>query len=246
MPLVQVKGCSGLNFTASHSNKYCAIFALISFDTMAEQNYKIFINGHTLVITNNNQFSNKLSESHKTADLEKMLQRLTSGQFEGKPNIVFKTTNTGELFKQVKRHFKLIKAAGGVVFNEYGQLLLIKRLGMWDLPKGKLEEGEDQRLAALREVHEECGLNFLGILGKLTNTYHAYHLKGRWILKRSAWYKMIAWGDISVQPQVEEDITEVRWVDKDFITDPEFETYDSLKELFSSIEFPKRHKHLEE
>jgi 8-oxo-dGTP pyrophosphatase MutT (NUDIX family) len=143
-------------------------------------------------------------------------------------------------FAKVRKQFKVIKAAGGVVFNEDGQLLLIKRLGLWDLPKGKLEEGEDQRLAALREVHEECGLNFLGILKKMTNTYHVYFLKGRWILKKTAWYKMIAWGDISVQPQVEEDITEVRWVDKAFIDDPGFETYESLQELFRSLEFPKR------
>lgn len=195
------------------------------------------------MLTNNNHFSNKESESHRASELEKILQRLTSGTFEGKPYIVFKSEHPGELFKRLKKHFKLIKAAGGVVFNEFGQLLLIKRLGVWDLPKGKIEEGEDQRLAALREVHEECGLNFLGILGKMTNTYHVYHLKGRWILKRSAWYKMIAWGDISVQPQVEEDITEVRWVDKTFIQDKKFETYDSLRDLFEMIEFPRKHKH---
>ena len=70
-----------------------------------------------------------------------------------------------------------------------------------------------------------------------------YHLKGRWILKRSAWYKMVAWGDISVQPQLEEDITEVRWVDKSFIQAKDFETYDSLKDLFAAIEFPRKHKH---
>lgn len=210
---------------------------------MAEQNYKIFINRHTIVLTSNNQFSNKDSESFRASELDKVLQQLTSGTFEGKRYLVFKSSQPGELFKKLKKHFKLIKAAGGVVFNEFGQLLVIKRLGMWDLPKGKLEPGEDQRLAALREVHEECGLNFLGILGKVANTYHVYHLKGRWILKRSAWYKMAAWGDITVEPQTEEDITEVRWVDKDFIKDKAFETYDSLKDLFESIEFPRRIKH---
>lgn len=195
------------------------------------------------MLTSNNQFSNKDSESFRASELDKVLQQLTSGTFEGKRYLVFKSSQPGELFKKLKKHFKLIKAAGGVVFNEFGQLLVIKRLGMWDLPKGKLEPGEDQRLAALREVHEECGLNFLGILGKVANTYHVYHLKGRWILKRSAWYKMAAWGDITVEPQTEEDITEVRWVDKDFIKDKAFETYDSLKDLFESIEFPRRIKH---
>lgn len=211
---------------------------------MAEQNYKIFINQHTIVLTNNNQFANnKECDNFRSNSLDKVLQQLTSGTFEGKKYLVFKSEHPGELFKRLRKHFKLIKAAGGVVFNEDGQLLLIKRLGLWDLPKGKLEPGEDQRLAALREVHEECGLNFLGILGKVANTYHVYHLKGRWILKKSAWYRMAAWGDVSVTPQLEEGITEVCWVDKAFIKAKGFDTYDSLRDLFDAIEFPKKHKH---
>lgn len=182
-------------------------------------------------------------ESIKEKHLSDTIHRLTSSTYKGKKNLLFIHEHPIILFNKFKKQFKMIKAAGGVVFNEDGELLLIRRLGLWDLPKGKLEEGEDQRLAALREVHEECGLNFIGILKKLCNTYHAYQLKGRWILKRCAWYTMIAWGDISVQPQVEEDITEVRWVKKDFIRSPDFDTYDSLRELFASIEFPKQHKH---
>lgn len=244
MPLVQVNGFSTFNFTASHSSKDCAIFALISEDNMAEQNYKIFINGHTIVLTNNNQFANNSNaEKRRVTELNTIIQQLTSGTFIGKPEIVFKSDSPGELYKSLRKNFKLIKAAGGVVFNEEGQLLLIKRLGKWDLPKGKLEDGEDLKLAALREVHEECGLNFLGILGKVGNTYHAYLLKGRWILKKTAWYRMVAWGDNEVTPQIEEDITEVIWVEKDFIKAKNFDTYDSLRELFSKIEFPKKHKH---
>ncbi len=149
------------------------------------------------------------------------------------------TNKSLEVYKQLKKHFKLIKAAGGIVFNPNGELLLIKRLGLWDLPKGKIEPGEDQRLAAMREVHEECGLDFLGILNKIAYTYHAYFLKGRWILKLTTWYKMAAMGDTNVTPQLEENITEVKWVTKAFIRQPDFETYDSLKALIDKIEFPK-------
>lgn len=238
-PLVHVKGFSTFNFTASHSNKYCAIFALISWLTMAQQNYKIFVNNISLLITSNDHFANsKWNNTYEPDELDNVVNRITAGKYKGKREIVFVTDKPSELFARFRKHFKLIKAAGGIVFNEYGELLLIKRLGLWDLPKGKLDEGEDQKLAALREVHEECGLNFLGILKKAATTYHAYFLKGRWILKRTAWYRMIAWGDISVQPQVEEDITEVRWVNKAFLEQPEFETYDSLKELIAKIEFP--------
>ena len=244
MPLVHVKGFSTFNLTASLSSKDCAIFALISFDTMSQQSYKIFINAHTIVFTNNNQFVNKKDCAvFKASDLDSVVQQLTSGVFEGPSCLLFKTEQPNVLYAALKKQFKLIKAAGGVVFNEHGQLLLIKRLGKWDLPKGKLEEGEDLRLAALREVHEECGLNFLGILGKVSNTYHVYWLKGRWIFKKTAWFRMVAWGDHSVVPQVEEDITEVVWVDKDFINAKDFDTYDSLKDIFEHIEFPKKIKH---
>ena len=44
------------------------------------------------------------------------------------------------------------------LYNESGEFLIIKRNGVWDLPKGKLEKGEDFETAALREVEEETGL----------------------------------------------------------------------------------------
>jgi 8-oxo-dGTP pyrophosphatase MutT (NUDIX family) len=208
---------------------------------MSQQSYKIFINKHAFLITNNEQLAHSKDDKvYATSELNDVIHKLTSGTYKGNRRIVFITSKPSILFAKFRKQFKVIKAAGGVVFNEEGELLLIRRLGLWDLPKGKIEEGEDQRLAALREVHEECGLNFLGILKKMANTYHVYFLKGRWILKKTAWYKMIAWGDISVQPQLEEDITEVRWVKKEFLETPDFETYESLKELIQTIDFPKR------
>jgi 8-oxo-dGTP pyrophosphatase MutT (NUDIX family) len=44
------------------------------------------------------------------------------------------------------------------VLNEKGELLMIYRRGKWDLPKGKLDEGETIPQCALREVMEETGL----------------------------------------------------------------------------------------
>ncbi|MDI1234071.1 MAG: NUDIX domain-containing protein [bacterium] len=208
---------------------------------MGQQNYKIFINQYTLFI-GNSDFLKQQKEKvilYPASELKDIISKLTSGAAIPSRNIAFETNHSIELYDALKKQFKLIKAAGGIVFNEQGQLLLIKRLGLWDLPKGKIEKGESQRIAALREVHEECGLHFLGLLDKIDNTYHVYFLKGRWILKKTAWYKMIAWGNIEVTPQLEEDITEVRWVDKDFLKRPDFETYDSIRTLMQKIEFPK-------
>ena len=53
---------------------------------------------------------------------------------------------------------KTIIAAGGLVLNEKNELLMIFRRGFWDLPKGKVDEGETLEQCAVREVKEETGL----------------------------------------------------------------------------------------
>ena len=68
--------------------------------------------------------------------------------------------------------FKYLKAGGGLVFNQNGEFLAIYRNGVWDLPKGKMEKGEDFEQTALREVEEETGLDELEARGLLLSTYH--------------------------------------------------------------------------
>lgn len=53
-----------------------------------------------------------------------------------------------------------IVAAGGVVVNDNGEVLLVHRphYNDWSFPKGKLDAGESIEAAALREVREEAGL----------------------------------------------------------------------------------------
>lgn len=208
------------------------------------QNYRIFIN-HSTVFIGDRKFIESQEERIRPEDEVRMtavINDILNNAGADPVSVGFVAEHPVELFRKFRKHFKVIKAAGGVVFNNEGQLLLIKRLGMWDLPKGKLEKGEDTRLAALREVHEECGLNFLGILKKIDDSYHVYFLKGRWILKKTTWFKMAALGSHEVSPQIEEDITEVRWVEKSFLKSEDFKTYDSLKYLISKIEFPKQIK----
>jgi 8-oxo-dGTP diphosphatase len=53
-----------------------------------------------------------------------------------------------------------VRAAGGVVQAEDGRIAVVHRprYDDWSLPKGKLDPGEGYEEAALREVHEETGL----------------------------------------------------------------------------------------
>ena len=76
----------------------------------------------------------------------------------------------------VKREFKVIDAAGGVVVNDKNKKLLIYRLKKWDLPKGKLDKGENFRMSALREVEEETGVK-VKVRKRITTTWHTYTIK---------------------------------------------------------------------
>ncbi len=48
----------------------------------------------------------------------------------------------GFIREEFKSCFRLIRAAGGVVRNIRGEIMIIKRHGLWDLPKGKMEPDE--------------------------------------------------------------------------------------------------------
>lgn len=116
------------------------------------------------------------------------------------------------VFEEFKACFTVIEAGGGVVLNEKGEFLTIYRNGVWDLPKGKLEKGEDFQGAALREVKEETGLPGIQLIEPLVSTYHTYHLKGKWILKKTKWNEMLYKGSAEPVLQAGEGITDYRWV----------------------------------
>ena len=100
--------------------------------------------------------------------------------------------------------YKPVLAAGGMVSDEAGRLLAIHRLGVWDLPKGKVEPGEDTAAAAVREVQEECGLQRVERGDALATTWHTYERKGKRHLKRTEWYLMTATSDQPLTAQHED------------------------------------------
>jgi len=151
-----------------------------------------------------------------------------------KLNLQFVVADPTKSWKVFKQHFSLIQAAGGRVTNSKGQMLWIKRLGVWDLPKGKIEQGETVELAAVREVEEECGIGKLKITAPLSTTYHMYKLKEEIILKETFWFEMETADDAGLIPQEEEDIEAAVWVEPNDLANKLSDTYPSISSLFNS------------
>ena len=202
----------GCNFIALICNKNSATFCSVSLLLSMTQIYRIYINDSALIITEN------------ILDITEKYQIIDSQSFDffsfykqvknnSVPTLyVLSTPNAKRQFKEVKSQLILIKAAGGLVQNEENKYLFIFRRGKWDLPKGKIDEGEKTKKAAVREVEEECGIRVDEVLGKIGRTYHIYEQDAQVILKKTTWYKMKAENQSDLVPQLEEDITEARWL----------------------------------
>lgn len=126
-----------------------------------------------------------------------------------------------------------IIAAGGLVTNEKGKLLMIFRRGKWDLPKGKLDEGESIEECAIREVKEETGLIQLTLIKSLGITYHEYFDKysQRDVIKESHWFEMKADSSQKLVPQTEEDIEQILWAGKKKIEKCLANSYKNIVEI---------------
>ncbi|WP_341835447.1 NUDIX domain-containing protein [Chitinophaga pollutisoli] len=133
------------------------------------------------------------------------------------PAVVFRTGEPETLLDLVKSHFTVLVAAGGLVTNEAGDILLMFRRGKWDLPKGKQDDGETLEACALREVQEETGLKNVTLGRLITETFHYYSLKDKHILKHSYWYRMHFFGTELTIPQIEEDIMDIQWIKPEHI-----------------------------
>jgi len=99
--------------------------------------------------------------------------------------------------------------AGAVLFNSSGKVLVARRSGMttaegdsgnWQLPQGGIDDGEDPRIAVLRELGEEIGTTNAEIIGEypewlqydlpahLIGTRQAF--KGRYRGQRQRWFAL--------------------------------------------------------
>lgn len=133
----------------------------------------------------------------------------------------------------------IITAAGGLVQNKEGEILLIYRRGFWDLPKGKLDSKESIPECAVREVQEETGLQTLLLGPFICMTKHAYF--DTWlqkdVVKETHWYHMKATAleAETLTPQTEEDIEKIEWVAIENLPQYLVQTYPTIQSVFDTF-----------
>jgi 8-oxo-dGTP pyrophosphatase MutT (NUDIX family) len=174
--------------------------------------YRIYINQKVILITESAPAKVEMYEQldQQSFDLKTLYSKIIGNN----PKLYYYVLcdDAKAFLKKVMKSTTLIEAAGGLVKNDKGNYLFIFRNGKWDLPKGKLEKGEKPKESAVREVEEECGIPIEKCGKKLVNTYHVYTIKGEVVLKKTYWYKMKYKGKAKLKPQIEEGITDVRWM----------------------------------
>jgi 8-oxo-dGTP pyrophosphatase MutT (NUDIX family) len=196
--------------------------------------YKIFINDIPLLISAENvQHANY--EFRQNGNVRETITLIRDLLSSGRPHRgIFIHVNDEKAFiRALRDDLRYIQAAGGVVKNPEGKTLFIFRNDKWDLPKGKMEKGEDPQQCAIREVEEECGISGLSVVRELPSTYHTYLIGTKLILKRTYWYEMKYAGSQKPVPQTEEGITEVKWLGESEIISAMENTYSSIRELLS-------------
>jgi len=135
-------------------------------------------------------------------------------------------------FIQLFEGYDFIEAAGGIVKRKESYLF-IKRNGCWDIPKGKLDEGETPEVAALREIEEECGISSLVLGERICITYHTYVNKGKPIIKKTYWFQVSYDGGKELVAQKEEGITKVKWFKKSELEKIRKNTFTSILEVMN-------------
>lgn len=131
-----------------------------------------------------------------------------------------------EMFKT----YELVEAAGGIVKRK-NSYLFIERHGLWDIPKGKMDEGELPAETAVREIEEECGISGPVVRKPLGITFHTYEWKGKPVLKKNYWFLLDYNGSKTLTPQLEEAITKAVWLKKNAISTLKENTYASICEV---------------
>jgi len=196
------------------------------------QIYKIFVENRPIIICEKNTFPLDciLLFAERLTNLEKDVFTPYIDKQKPKHPVIILSPDAHFDFQRLFAQHSLISAAGGIV-RKKNKYLFIKRLGKWDIPKGKLEAGESSESGAIREIQEECGISEVKIERFIGTTYHTYTEKKTLILKKTDWYAFVYEGDETLVPQKEEGITKTKWIKEKKLDKIRSNTYESIIEV---------------
>ena len=140
-----------------------------------------------------------------------------------------------KLWMHFLRHFPIVEAAGGLVRHQDGRFLFIYRNEKWDLPKGRIEKNEPIRIAAVREVEEETGVDGLEIVKPIIETFHVFNRNGKYKLKKTFWFEMKTASTSTLTPQLDEGIEQAVWVFEKEIPLKFENAYENIKQVYGSL-----------
>src|SRR5205085_1740150 len=116
---------------------------------------------------------------------------------------------------------KHTKSAGGVVVNAEGKILVVNQKGLsWSLPKGHIEEGEDELTAAIREIEEESGITDLHMVKKFpeyTRTKISKDNKEDPSEMKTLVFFLFTTSQMELKP-IDPENPEARWVNKEEVS----------------------------
>jgi 8-oxo-dGTP pyrophosphatase MutT (NUDIX family) len=202
------------------------------------RDFKIFLGNRFFVVSNDEEKCFKSVNGMGTRITDRKDVNGLFDFFEQSPVMEFYVYDESPeaVFNRLTDNNKYIHAAGGTVFNSNNDILLIRRLGYWDLPKGKIEENETDIDAARREIEEECGISGIEITKKLTDTYHVYTDKDNMrIIKHTVWFSAGYSGNQVLKPQLEEDIDEATWTAMKDIPEYIPKMYASVRDVINKV-----------
>ncbi len=175
------------------------------------------------------KLSNHVWVNHATVDdLDVILDLVNSRVPISLHSLVVSVDNYEAVKIYLKRKFKVVKAAGGLI-RKKEKFMMIYRMKKWDLPKGKKEPGEDYQQTAVREIYEECNVS-VKLGRKICTTWHTYTMNKNSMLKKTRWFAMDLMDDSKERPAMEENIEEIRWMTQK-------EIYHALENSYRSIRF---------
>lgn len=179
------------------------------------QKYKVFYKSNEIVFDNSPPDFSSDQNLHSLINPEnrQLMASLKACFFDhqGISKLHVICNDVEKTFQNFIKNLFLIEAAGGIITNDQKEWLLIKRSGVWDLPKGKVDAGETIRQAAIREVKEETGIESVSIVKELSPSYHIYPLDHEWVFKKTSWFLMLG-SKGRLRPQTEEKISEAAWM----------------------------------